>query len=94
MKKRLEIEALSKSKECTNLENWAFTAIGAKACGGPTGYIAYSLTVDTTKLLELISQYTSRQDLFNNKWGVISNCTLPQQPIGIECVDRKPVLLY
>jgi hypothetical protein len=31
--------------------DWAFTSIGSKACGGPTGFVAYSLKLNTTEFL-------------------------------------------
>jgi hypothetical protein len=40
---------LSTSKQCENSADWAFTSIGSKACGGPTGFVAYSLKLNTTE---------------------------------------------
>jgi hypothetical protein len=42
--------------------------IGSKACGGPTGFIAYSLKLNTTDFLDKVEKYTNSQKRFNNKW--------------------------
>src|SRR5690606_36122100 len=47
-----EIEKISESVACEEAQSWKFTAIGAKACGGPVKYIAYSTQIDTDAFLE------------------------------------------
>ena len=89
-----EIQALANSEQCTNAGNWAFTAIGAKACGGPVAYIAYSLNIDTESFLEKVEKYTAEQDKFNKKWNLISDCSIPPSPTAIECVDGAPDFIY
>ena len=89
-----EIQGLSMQVECTDAENWSWTAYGSKACGGPVGYIAYSQGIDTNYFLELIEYHAEQQDLFNQKWGIISTCDIPIQPSGIYCEDGKPQFGY
>jgi hypothetical protein len=50
-----------------NPADWNFTPIGSKACGGPTGFIAYSLKLNTTDFLDKVEKYTPKKE-FNNKW--------------------------
>jgi hypothetical protein len=45
-----------------------FTSIGSKACGGPTGFVAYSLKLNTTEFLDKVKKYTIIKK-FNTKWG-------------------------
>ncbi|NEV94484.1 hypothetical protein G3567_10055 [Psychroflexus sp. YR1-1] len=89
-----EIESLAYSESCKDSSNWTFTSIGSKACGGPAGFIAYSLNIDTELFLEKINQHKRAQEEFNKKWGISSDCSLPPQPSGVECENGKPVLKY
>jgi hypothetical protein len=93
-KMRAEIFLLSASKQCEDPADWDFTAIGSKACGGPTGFIAFSLKLNTTEFLEKVKKYTNSQKEFNIKWGIISTCDLTPSPSSINCVDGKPHLIY
>lgn len=90
----LEIQILANSEQCIDSENWTFTAIGAKACGGPIGYIAYSLSIDVSSFLNKVEDYTKAQDRYNKKWGIISDCSVPEMPIGIECINEKTHFIY
>lgn len=89
-----EIQAMANSEPCVNAEDWTFTAIGAKACGGPMGYIAYSTKMDTEAFLEKVEEYTKKQDEFNKKWNIISDCMVPPTPQSVRCVDGKAELVY
>lgn len=89
-----EIQALSSSVNCTDATSWDYLPIGSKACGGPTGYIAYSKTIDKVSFIKKVSDYTSAQAAFNKKWGVISDCAFVSPPKSISCVDGKAKLNY
>lgn len=89
-----EIEFLANSKECLNSSEWTFTSFGSKACGGPLGYIAYSNNIDTKLFLEKIETHRTLQKKYNEKWGIISNCSIPPKPLSIKCENGKPVLEY
>ena len=69
-----EIEDLAYIVSCIDAINWTFTAYGAKACGGPQGYIPYSINIDTDAFLNKIEVYTEAEKGFNIKWGIISDC--------------------
>ena len=89
-----EILVLSNQVTCTNANEWEITAIGAKACGGPTGYIAYSSQIDKIDFLDKVNRYTSLQDFYNQKWGVVSDCMFLTPPKGIECINGFPEFIY
>lgn len=89
-----EIESLASSESCKDSSNWTFTSVGSKACGGPSGFIAYSLNIETDVFLEKINEHKIAQQEFNKKWGIISNCSLPPQPSRVECENGKAVLKY
>ena len=80
---------------CTNSAEWSFAAIGSKACGGPLGYIAYSLKIDGPEFLKKVENYTKAQEAYNKKWGVFSTCDMMiRPPSGIGCTNGKPTLIY
>lgn len=91
---KTEIINLSESVTCEDSNNWSFTAIGHKACGGPTGYIAYANNIDVEYFLSLVSTYTATQKAYNQKWGIVSDCSLPQKPNAVICKDDTPVFKY
>ena len=90
----LEIENLALSVACENSADWTFTNYGSKACGGPGGFIAYSVNIDVEIFLELIEEHREKQQEFNKKWGIISDCSVPPQPIGVICQNGIAVLEY
>jgi len=89
-----EIEGMATAKNCDNPSEWTFTDYGEKACGGPVGYIAYSTNIDTELFLEKIEAHRVAQKRFNEKWGIISDCSLPAEPGGIICDNGNPVFIY
>ncbi|MGB5980554.1 MAG: hypothetical protein WBG46_00285 [Nonlabens sp.] len=88
------IMELSQSMDCMDESNWDFTAIGSKACGGPNGYIAYSTQIDTDDFLNRVERYTRSEADFNEKWGIISDCSLPPVPSGVTCENGVAGLIY
>ena len=91
--KMAEIQTLSTSVTCTNPAQWSITPIGAKACGGPTGYVAYSITLDKETFLKKVAFYTALQQEYNKKFGIFSDCSVALSPSKVECVDGKAVLV-
>lgn len=89
-----KIVSISESKTCSNSSNWKFTAIGSKACGGPTGYIAYSTEIDEKEFLDLVAQYTKLQNEYNVKNEIFSDCMYIVSPSGVICENGKPVFQY
>lgn len=89
-----EIESIANSVDCSNSNDWAYTAYGSKACGGPQGYIAYSNKINHVSFLKKILDYTQLENAYNKKWAIISTCDTPSQPIEIVCENGSPVLKY
>ena len=89
-----EIENLASNVSCDDSAEWTFTNFGSKPCGGPVGFIAYSTNIDIDLFLESIEEHRIKQNEFNKKWGLISDCSIPRQPIGVICEDGHPVLEY
>ena len=89
-----KITSLANSENCVDASTWSFTAYGSKACGGPQGYIAYSNNINTTQFLALVEQYTQDEKSYNQKWGIISDCSIPQEPTSVNCEDDEAVFVY
>ena len=91
---RTEILTLSESVDCTDATEWVFTPMGAKACGGPSEYVAYNENIDVSNFLSKVNSYTSAHELFNQKWGIFSDCALIPQPKEVNCVEGKAELVF
>jgi len=89
-----DIEKSAQQFTCENAGEWKFTAIGSKACGGASGYIAYSVKIDESTFLKKVEQYTKLQADYNKKYGVYSDCALVIQPKGVTCDNGKPKFTY
>lgn len=89
-----EIKALSESKACSDASLWKFTALGAKACGGPTQYIAYSVEIDTDYFLNLTQTYTEKMIAFNTRYNIVSDCAMVMPPDAVVCRNGKPEFIY
>ena len=86
--------ALSESAACEDNTEWRFAGIGEKPCGGPTDYMAYSIRIDTVDFLRRVEAYNEAVRAKNEREGLISDCALEPKPLGIQCQDGKPVLIY
>lgn len=67
--------------EADSISQCRAIAYGARACGGPEGYLVYSnLNTNENKLEDLISKYTSLQIERNKKDTVSSICSVELEP--------------
>lgn len=89
-----DVENMASKVPCENDGDWKFAPIGAKACGGPTHFIAYSKKIDESTFLEKIRLYTNKQLAFNERWSIRSTCDVPQPPKSITCDNGKPKFVY
>ena len=89
-----EIQEMANSKDCEDASNWTYTAYGEKACGGPVGYIAYSTLIDTASFLDKVDEHRAAQQEFNQKWGITSDCSVPQEPDDVICENGDPAFVY
>jgi len=87
------ILALAEKTPCIDPAQWAFTALGSKACGGPASYIAYPKNDDIQHFLYLVEQFTEAQQTFNKKYGTISDCMFVIPPLAIRCENDRPILI-
>lgn len=90
----LKIVALSESEVCNDISEWRIVGTGAKPCGGPTGYIAYSVNINTEEFLELVEKFNQDSRAFAEQEGLFSNCLFESSPVGIKCESGMAVLVY
>ncbi len=82
------VDALIGEARCDSQAQCRTIAVGAKACGGPAGYRAWSvLGTDETALRRLAEQQAQAQREANAKAGLMSNCAMVADP-GAVCRPR------
>ena len=70
-------------------------AFGSKPCGGPLGYLVYSINdTDTLLLVAKVELYNLKQEAHNNKWGINSDCMFVGPPDSLICEDGHCVAVY
>ncbi|RJR31254.1 MAG: hypothetical protein C4574_01320 [Candidatus Latescibacterota bacterium] len=58
-----------------------YIAFGAKPCGGPWRYLVYStLNADPVVLARIVDRYNAMNVVFNRRWGIASDCSIPPLP--------------
>lgn len=90
LKKKIEEETAKEG--CTNPGDWEYAAMGSKSCGGPQFYIAYPKKMKT-RILTKIKDYTKKEQAFNKKYNVQSDCLFVSEPTEIICKDGKIELI-
>lgn len=81
-----QIRALIGNASCTDASQCRTLPIGARACGGPEGYLAYSTSsAPEAELKALAERHKQERADFHAKSGVMSNCRYMPDP-GAVCV--------
>jgi hypothetical protein len=89
-----QIIALSGSSNCQRSNGWGIVPVGSKPCGGPWTYLAYRLETDVDCLMQKIKYYNQQQSIYNTKYGVGSDCSVPPVPKAVSCESGVPVFVY
>jgi len=93
---RAEVEArldrmLKAAEACSTPEECRTVAVGGKACGGPTGYRAYSAKDADPGAVEALAQEERELAMADARAsGRVSNCMIEADP-GARCVQNKCV---
>ena len=78
---RQEIDALIGDAAGTSIADCRFAGIGTKPCGGPWEFIVYSVSsTDSTALAERLKAYDAFEDEMNERYGYLSDCSVPNIP--------------
>ncbi|WP_242083814.1 hypothetical protein [Aestuariivivens sediminis] len=91
---KTQIQNLAESAVCDNDTTCKFIAFGSKPCGGPWSYLVYSTSIDTDQIENLVAAFNEKENLFNAKWGVASDCALTQPPRDVICENNRCVAVY
>jgi hypothetical protein len=84
-----ELRALIGPATCDTDAQCRTIAVGAKACGGPAGYMAWSSQgTDSQKLTALAARQSEAQRREIEASGLRSNCAMVSDP-GAACVARR-----
>lgn len=89
-----EIEDLAATSVCNENTECKFIAFGSKPCGGPWSYLIYSTSIDVEKLENMVATYNTNEADFNEKWGVVSDCSAALPPTSINCENNSCIPVY
>jgi len=74
---------------CRDSTDCRYIAFGDKPCGGPWGYLVYSVSsVDSVALARAVADYNAFNAELNRRYGWISTCDIPPPPV-LGCIDGK-----
>ena len=80
-----QLKSLTRDTACSGNQQCRTVAVGAKACGGPESYLAYSTAkADPAKVEALAERYRKERQAENDKRGVASDCSMVSDP-GAVC---------
>lgn len=90
---RNEISAAIGEARCRNLVNCRIVGLGARPCGGPEEYLAYSIwDTDREHIANLVFEYNLlREDMMLDS-DVVGTCEVLQEP-GIDCIHDRCVIV-
>jgi len=80
-----ELRAIGRAAACSSDQQCKTLPIGAKSCGGPESYMAYSTaSVSTEKAASLAARYRKERESENQASGLASDCRFLMDP-GAQC---------
>lgn len=78
---RAEVMRLIGDGACADVGQCRAIAFGAKPCGGPWQYLAYSTAItDSTALAAAVGRYNAKEAAINRAEGRVSDCSLVSPP--------------
>lgn len=80
-----QVQAANTRLSCDNDSQCHSLGVGAKACGGPENYIAWSSKAgDGAKLKALVEQHAAARRAEDKRQGMMSTCSVMSDP-GASC---------
>ncbi len=81
----MALRALGRAAACTSDQQCKAVALGAKPCGGPEAYMAYSTAQSSPdKVKALAERYRKEREQENKASGLASDCSFLMDP-GAQC---------
>ncbi len=66
---------------CTATAECRTMAFGAKPCGGPRSYLAFSIAAtDSQRLVDAVRRFTEQDEANNRERGLMSDCSVVEEP--------------
>jgi hypothetical protein len=90
----VEIKSLADASVCSEEFTCYSVGIGSKPCGGFWEYIVYSDSIDVVSFLAKIETLNELEKAYNEKYGIISDCSVAMPPSSMDCVDGKCVGIF
>ena len=79
---RREIDALVGDAAGASIADCRYAGVGSKPCGGPWEMVIYSVsTTDSTALAEWLTAYNAIEAEMNERYGYVSDCSVPNEPV-------------
>jgi len=88
------IEDLTSESICNQSTECKYIAFGSKPCGGPWSYLIYSTSINTDQLEDMVSIYNQKENAFNIKYNVVSDCSLAIPPSELSCENNQCIAIY
>lgn len=80
-----QIRAMAGAASCTGSSQCRTLPLGARACGGPEGYLPYSTANNTEPALKALGErYKQERQAYNKTSGMMSDCRFMMDP-GAVC---------
>ena len=90
---KAELNTLITDKQCDTSTQCRISAVGSRACGGPSRFIVYSTKSASEKQVAALSdKITKLESSYNSQKGMMSICQHLTTP-STQCVENKCVKL-
>ena len=90
---KAELNTLITDKQCDTSTQCRISAVGSRACGGPSSFVVYSTKSASEKQVAALSdKITKLESSYNSQKGMMSICQHLTTP-STQCVENKCVKL-
>jgi hypothetical protein len=93
-KLKKEIIGIVDQSVCSDEYTCKYIGLGSKPCGGFWEYITYSTSINENDLIAKINEYNEKEDQYNIKYGINSDCSFVMPPDDVICDEGKCVPVY
>ncbi len=81
--------AIALENQCATSTDCNILPVGARACGGPSGFVAYSVKSSNIENIHSLAQLTTQlEQQYNSENSVISICSIVM-PSSVVCDETK-----